>query len=656
MAWSLSERPEREETNEPGFKLYYGIPGQNDHTEGIEYKKPIPIDQFLQGRDSTPKEVVDLRSYFLNQKDKIRKTVRVPFEGGTLVAQRNPSIFRESDEPIINFYPDNSEYNVANMKNLNDLALINQTFTTIAGAGAALAGARPQTQHIHMKGKYEQGVKIPVTPQGMSQAASLSKALNKGARPDYNNIINQVQALSRLRTVPSDIVKGPFPSWQSQNVPFGQTSSNIDKATYDAALQTNAQGSDIARDKAGRPIAPAEQVKEDILSGIIPEPTLEQLELAIRGGGAQNKAGWIYNRSRVQGFPPSLRDRLLSEYGGTPELAEQFRKEQLAHKRYMDTKVIPQMNSEARLGYLIFFSTAREIGGRDLPEFTTDMTWENEVFNMYMRFLASPSGSAVYDLGHVQAAKNIDLYSKPGERTTADFASNLEPEMRRSMKDFIMKEAPDGNLMRAGEKRKINDWEQDLVALRVAEPGNIKRKNLQDLPRLLNLFRNVNPNVELEYIRFLSKHGYDAERGEYHEDATNYDEVLTDIIDPMEQEALLAHVRKYILKRQRNIKNKTGARQLKLYPKWLRAGINSYMNTRYKTKAQLDVEHESGQTIDAADKEAKIWAEQQAERGLKVIQEDISIKEALKDIPSDEQLSDMIDNWLEGLRPEDIEE
>ena len=316
----------------------------------------------------------------------------------------------------------------------------------------------------------------------------------------------------------------------------------------------------------------------------------------------------------------------------------------------MDTKVIPQMNEEARLGYLIFFSTAREIGGRDLPEFTTDMTWENEVFKMYMRFLASPSGSAVFDLGHVQAAKNIDLYNKPGQRTTADFASNLEPEMKRSMKDFIMQEAKGGGLVREGLKRPINQNQQDIKALRVVEEGNVKRGKDKDLPALFNLWRNVNPNVELEYVRWLSKHGHDVEGGK------NYDKFLTDIIDPMEQEALLAHVRKYILKRQRNIKNKSGARQLKLYPKWLRAGINSYINTRYKTEAQLDVEHESGQTIDAADKEAKIWAEEQAERGLKVIQEDISIKEALKDVPSQEQLSGMIDNWLEGLRPEDMED
>ena len=126
---------------------YFGIPGVHDNTEGLEYKKPVPIDQYLQGRDSTPKEVVDLRSQFFAQEG-LKKTVRVPFEDGTFVAKPNTSLINRSDEPIISFYPDNTEYNVANMQNLNDLALINQTFTTVAGAGAALAGARPQTQHV----------------------------------------------------------------------------------------------------------------------------------------------------------------------------------------------------------------------------------------------------------------------------------------------------------------------------------------------------------------------------------------------------------------------------------------------------------------------------------------------------------------------------
>ena len=159
---------------------YFGIPGVNDHTEGLEYKKPIPIDEYLQGRDSTPREVVDLRSKFFAQEG-LKKTVRVPFEGGTFVAKPNTSLINPSNEPIIRFYPDNTEYNVANAENFQDLADLQQIFSTVFGAGAALASAKPQTQNIVIPrgaGKYEQGVTIPVSPQGMSQAASLSKSLN----------------------------------------------------------------------------------------------------------------------------------------------------------------------------------------------------------------------------------------------------------------------------------------------------------------------------------------------------------------------------------------------------------------------------------------------------------------------------------------------
>ena len=180
---------------------YFGIPGVNDHTKGIDFKKAIPIDKFLEGRDSTPKELVDLRSQFFAQKG-LKKTVSIPFEGGTFYAKPNTSIINQSDEPIISFYPDNTEYNVANAKNFQDLEALQQIYTTVGGIGAALASARPQTQNIVIPrgaGKYEQGVQIPVSPQGMSQAAALSKYLNKGTKPNYNSIVNQVQGLSRFK-------------------------------------------------------------------------------------------------------------------------------------------------------------------------------------------------------------------------------------------------------------------------------------------------------------------------------------------------------------------------------------------------------------------------------------------------------------------------
>ena len=190
---------------------YFGIPGVNDHTEGIDYKKPIPIDKYLEGRDSTPKELVDLRSQFFAQEG-LKKTVSIPFEGGTFYAKPNTSIINPSDEPIISFYPDNTEYNVANAKNFQDLDALQQIYTTVGGIGAAVAGARlrgPQTQNIVIPpgaGKYEQGVKIPLSPQGMRDAALLSKYLNKGVKPNYNSIVNQVQDLSRFKEYLNTVV------------------------------------------------------------------------------------------------------------------------------------------------------------------------------------------------------------------------------------------------------------------------------------------------------------------------------------------------------------------------------------------------------------------------------------------------------------------
>lgn len=60
--------------------------------------------------------------------------------------------------------------------------------------------------------------------------------------------IDKVQGLSRFRTVPSETITGPFPDWRSQNVPFGQTSSNITDEAYDAAQRTDAQYSDDSDD------------------------------------------------------------------------------------------------------------------------------------------------------------------------------------------------------------------------------------------------------------------------------------------------------------------------------------------------------------------------------------------------------------------------
>jgi len=178
-----------EEELRGGNMGYFGIPGVNDHTEGIEYKKPIPIDDFLKDRDTTPVELVDLRSQFFAQEG-LKKTVSIPFENGTFYAKPNTSIINPSDEPIISFYPDNTEYNVANAKNLQDLESLQQIYTTVGGIGAAMSNLKPKAPSWVLQ-KPGLKVQIPVTQKGMTDAKQLSK------------IIDGVNSLNRFKRIHS---------------------------------------------------------------------------------------------------------------------------------------------------------------------------------------------------------------------------------------------------------------------------------------------------------------------------------------------------------------------------------------------------------------------------------------------------------------------
>ena len=144
--------------------------------KGPEYRKPISIDEFLEGRDSTPKELIDLRTDFFNQKDKIRKSISVPFEGGRFVASPNTSIFRESDDPIIKYYFDNSEADAAAAADTQDLESIQSIYSTIGGVAAGLASAKPKPPNIVLKtnkGKVE----IPVTENLGRDSANMNRML-----------------------------------------------------------------------------------------------------------------------------------------------------------------------------------------------------------------------------------------------------------------------------------------------------------------------------------------------------------------------------------------------------------------------------------------------------------------------------------------------
>ena len=156
-----------------------------------EYTKPLNQFDFLSQFEEEPEEYKEGLKQFYAQTGN-RETVRVPFQGGTIVIKRNPSIFREDDSPIVSYHF--TEANVeAHRETAKNLARADAFFNAPATFApfVALKAARPKTQFIHMSGgRYEQNLKIPINQQGMRDAAALSRALNKGTTN-----INQSQGL-----------------------------------------------------------------------------------------------------------------------------------------------------------------------------------------------------------------------------------------------------------------------------------------------------------------------------------------------------------------------------------------------------------------------------------------------------------------------------
>lgn len=85
---------------------------------------------------------------------------------------------------------------------ISDYALASFIFNegpSVAAPFIALKTAKPQTQNIVMKGKYEQKVTIPLNEQGLKDARTLSNALSKD--------IDTIQSLSRFKnTRPKGII------------------------------------------------------------------------------------------------------------------------------------------------------------------------------------------------------------------------------------------------------------------------------------------------------------------------------------------------------------------------------------------------------------------------------------------------------------------
>ena len=136
----FSDNPE--DPNYVSFPTFPTIRGK------IDFKKPVPIEKWLEGRDSTPKEVLDVRAQFMNQGFN-PKAIRMNFEDGVIVAEPNRSIINPSNEPIMRFIYNNEDYVKAATTDFKDAdnvkALIQQLAIIGGGAGAAV-GTRRRNQ------------------------------------------------------------------------------------------------------------------------------------------------------------------------------------------------------------------------------------------------------------------------------------------------------------------------------------------------------------------------------------------------------------------------------------------------------------------------------------------------------------------------------
>jgi len=157
----------------------------------VEYKKPVSIDEFLKDRDSTPKELVDLHSQFLEQEG-LRKTISVPFEGGKFVAKPNTSVFRKSDEPEISYYYDNSEYAKAAGQDVKDLESLESIFTTVAGVASSTLSKSKASNIILKAGDVKATIPITKGGQTFAQQRSTRKERSRLLRLDDSNTATDI--------------------------------------------------------------------------------------------------------------------------------------------------------------------------------------------------------------------------------------------------------------------------------------------------------------------------------------------------------------------------------------------------------------------------------------------------------------------------------
>jgi hypothetical protein len=245
------------------------------------------------------------------------------------------------------------------------------------------------------------------------------------------------------------------------------------------------------------PLTTPEKQKAKILAG---KGDIFDLNAAVMGKGIEGRPGTPKYTQKlrtdvVTKVDEKLVKQLQKKFGGTDTEAALFLQKQQEVLRQVE-KAREYMNKEFKLQQFGFAfddtieaiaafedwmkglgpARAKAVMGKVKPDIT-----DTELMDFFEKLRVD---SGAYDIGHINAAKNIYRRLAGGGGKGANFASNLELEPARNLVEISM------------DRRR-----KEVVKL--IEKGNRARGSRKDLPIDINRMRGVSANIEEEYLKFI---------------------------------------------------------------------------------------------------------------------------------------------------------
>jgi len=275
---------------------------------------------------------------------------------------------------------------------------------------------------------------------------------------------------------------------------------NVDAvwAAMDAARKPDVSTVNKATQRpAALPLTTPEKQKAKILAG---KGDVFDLNAAVMGKGVEGRPGTPkysdkLRKDVVTKVDEKLVKQLQKKFGGTDTEAALFLQKQQEVLRQVE-KAREYMNKEFKLQQFGFAfddtieaiaafqdwmkglgpARAKAVMGKVKPDIT-----DTELMDFFEKLRVD---SGAYDIGHINAAKNIYRRLAGGGGKGANFASNLELEPARNLVTISM------------DRRR-----KEVVKL--IEKGNRARGSRKDLPIDINRMRGVSANIEEEYLKFI---------------------------------------------------------------------------------------------------------------------------------------------------------